>query len=193
MRSEARDEFLRLVNAAARELGGSSFQDGIDLARGGLAWLTELLDSVRTPELLAQKLDETDFGPQTEWLMRALAGFGPQLLRWVLSFLNQTAEDTLPNVPNRPPAVAASDQLKMLRFINELHFDYGVELQQAKSRAAKRFGCGVRTVERYWRERREILANGPKPHFSDLIEGLKASFEAEHRSGSNGTTPLPLT
>jgi hypothetical protein len=179
MRPEARDKFLKLADATAKELGGDSFQDGIALARKWLSKLTEMFDSIRTPEMLAQRLDETEIAPENEWLMFALAGFGPQLLRWIFASLNRNAEVTLPNFPNRRPAIATNTQIEMLRFINDLHFNHAVELQKAKSRAAQRFGCGVRTVERYWREREEILANGPKPQFADLIEGIKAAIAAD--------------
>jgi len=189
MRPEARDKFLKSADALAKELGGDSFQDGIVLARKLLKKLTEMFDSIQTPEMLAQRLDEMEIAPENEWLMLAIPGFSPQILRWILASLNRTAEKTLPQVPSRRPAVAANDQLKILRFINELHFDHGVELEKAKDRAARRFGCGVRTVERYWRERKEILANGPKPQFADLMEGIKADIEADNRSGPSRTTP----
>jgi len=179
MQPEAREKFLRLADATAKELGGESFQGGIDLTRRCLSMLTGMFDSMKTPEMLAQRLDELEISIENERLMIALVGFGPQLLRWLFANLNRTAETTLPNFPNRRPAIAANKQIEMLRFMNDLHFNHAVELQKAKSRAARHFGCKVRTVERYWHDREEILANGPKPQFADLIEGIKAAIEAD--------------
>lgn len=179
MRPEARDEFLRSADATAKQVGGESFHGGIVLIRSWLPKLTELLDSVRTPEMLAQLLDETEMSIDNERLMLALAGFGPQLVRWIFAKLSRNAEATLPNFSNRRPAIAASVQIEMLQFINDLHFNQGLGLQDVKGRAARRFGCKVRTVERYWRERKEILANGPKLQFADLIDGIKVAIEAD--------------
>ncbi len=179
MRPEARDKFLQLADVAAKAAGGTSLQDGIDLVRRILANLTAMFDAIRTPELLTLRLDETEVTPEQEWLLLAAVQFGPQLARFVLRRLHRNAEATLPDIPNRRPAVDAGTQVRLLSFVNDLHFNHGVELEAAKHRAAQRFRCGVRTVERYWRERKEILANGPKMQFFDLIEGLKKAAAEE--------------
>lgn len=161
-------------------------QDGIDLVRRLLAKLTAMFDAVRTPELLTQQLDEAEVTQEQEWLLLALVQFGPQLVRFIFRNLHRTAEATLPDIPNRRPAIDASAQVQLLSFVNDLNFNHGVELEAAKRRAALRFGCGVRTVERYWSGRTEILANGPKMQFFDLIEGLKKAAAEE------STNPAPL-
>ena len=177
VRPEARDKVLVLADATARAVGGASFQDGIDKTRKLLSKLTEMLDSIRTPEMLARTLDELDVAPENEWLIFGLFKFGPHLVRWIFSKLNEETAKTLPAVPSRQPAVPASSQLKMLQFINDLSFKHGVEIEIAKQRAARKFGCGLRTVQRYWSKRVEILASGPEPQFSDVIEGIKTAIE----------------
>jgi hypothetical protein len=102
---------------------------------------------------------------------------------------NQSASETLPTLPNRRPAVKGKAQVEILRFVNDLHFQHRVALEGAKRRAAQRFHCSVRTIERYWREREQILKNGPNLHFNDLIEELiiafTASLEADLAEKSN--------
>jgi hypothetical protein len=106
----------------------------------------------------------------------------PLLLRWILMQLNQSAQTSLPTVSNRRPAVSGKTQGDIVRFVNELNFQHDVMLEDAKRRAAKRFGCSVRTVERYWRERKKILENGPKLHFNDLLKELFTAiqFDLQH-------------
>jgi hypothetical protein len=182
MRPEARDRFLANAEATAKSLGGESFQDGIDLARRTLAMLIGLFDAIRTPELLANALDEWDPGPELESLIVQCMADAPLLLRWILMQLNQSAQASLPTVPNRRPAVSGKTQVEIVRFVNELNFQHDVMLEDAKRRAAKRFGCSVRTVERYWRERKKILENGPKLHFNDLLKELFTAiqFDLQH-------------
>lgn len=179
MRPEARDKLLANADSTARSLGGTSLQDGIEMARRTLAMLTALLDGVKTPELLAKGLDGLEVNPDMEGLMIQAAANGPLLLRWLAMKFNQSAEASLPRVPNRRPAVSGKTQVEILRFVNELNFLYDVHLGDAKQRAAQRFGCGVRTVERYWRQRKKILENGPQLHFHDLLNELITAIDAD--------------
>jgi hypothetical protein len=193
MRPEARDQFLANANAVAEGLGGSSFQEGIAMTRKALAYLTQLLDSVQTPELLAKGLDELQLSPELENLLVQGVAAAPLILRWFAKDFNDTAQVTLPTLPNRRPAVPAKNQVEILQFINDLSFQHGVPLEDAKRRAARRFGCGPRTVERYWRQRKEILEKGPKYQFNELVEALRVACiesiaaERAERSLGNGT------
>ena len=179
MRPEARDEFIANVNATAEALGGTTFQGGIDLVRQLLARLTERFDSIQTPELLAKGLDELNVSQEIESLMIQTAASGPLLLRWLYTQFNHSVSETLPTLSSRRPAVKGKTQVEILKFVNDLHFQHRVALEDAKRRAAQRFHCSVRTIERYWREREQILKNGPKLHFSELIEELTNTFKAD--------------
>jgi hypothetical protein len=162
MRPEMRDQFIANANAAAQSMGAESFQQGIDLARRNLAFLAELFDKIQTPELLMRSLDEFQISSELEVLLVQFVGAGPLLIRWLAKEFNESAQASLPALPNRRPPIAAKVQAEMLRFVNALHFEHNVALEAAKQQAALRYGCGIRTIERYWRDRKNILANGPK-------------------------------
>lgn len=194
MRPEARDMFLANVDATAKAVGGTSFQDGIELVRKGLAKVTEMFEAVRTAELLRKGLDELSVTPEQESLLIQVAANGPLLARWAIMKLQEAATD-LPRPPNRRPPVTGKIQIAILRYINELHFQRGVELQHAKLRAAQKHGCSVRTVERYWRERKKILEYGPKLDFhellNELITTIQADMSADVASAATGAEPPP--
>lgn len=179
MRPEARDMFLANANATVKALGGTTFQDGINLVRKALAKLTEIFDSVQTPELLAKGLDELSVTPEQESMLIQAGASGPMLVRWIMMKLQETTTEDLPKLPSRRPAVSGRTQLSILRYVNDLHFSHGVKLEDAKLRAAQKHGCSVRTVERYWREREKILEHGPKLSFDDLLNQLIAAVQAD--------------
>ncbi len=179
MRAEARERFLENAEATAKSLGGTSFQDGIDLARRTLGMLTGFFDAIQTPELLSKSLDDLDISPEMESLLIQAIASSPLLLRWTAMKLNESAKASLPTVPNRRPAVSGRTQVDIVRYVNELNFQHDVRREDAKRRAAQRFGCSVRMVERYWRERGRILKNGPQLHFHDLLKELKTAILAD--------------
>lgn len=188
MRPEARERFLLAADSSARALGGSSFQDGIAIVRRTLAKLTELFDGVRTPELVVQSLDSLELTPELEEVLIQIVENGPLLVRWIVMNLHRSAEDNLPNLPTRAPAVTGRDQVEVIKHVNKLNFEYDVPMEAAKKRAAQRFGCSVRTVERYWQKKVEILASGPKYHFNDLLKEIKAAIEADMAADMTAVT-----
>jgi hypothetical protein len=179
MRPEARDQFLANADATAKALGGTCLQEGINIVRSTLAALTKIADMIQTPELVAQSLDELNITPEREQLLIQLAEAGPLVVKWIIQKLHKSAEETLPTLPNRRPAVAGKTQVEILRFINQQHFRYETPLKFAKKRAAQRFDCSVRTVERYWGNRKRILQQGPNYHFADLLDAVKAAIQAD--------------
>lgn len=190
MRPESRDQFLANADAAARAMGGTSFQDGIDLAKRNLEFLTELLNKVATPEMLRKGLDELEISPELESTLIQFVGAGPLVVRWLYKQLDESAKKTLPVLPNRRPPVPAKSQVEMLRYVNKLHFQHEVPLETAKQQAAKRFGCSVRTIERYWRDRKQILENGPKYTFNELIETILSTIGADLAEEAKANGPV---
>lgn len=178
MRPEARERFLLAADSSARALGASSFQDAIATVRRLFVKLTEQSDMIQTPELASQVLDDLEIAPELEEILIQLMENGPLLARWGIMELYRMAGD-LPTLPSRQPAVSGRAQVEIVRFINKLNFEQNVPMQIAKKRAAQHFGCGVRTVERYWRERQRILANGPQYHFNDLLKEAKAIIDSD--------------
>jgi hypothetical protein len=179
MRPDVRDKFLALADDSARALGGNSFQEGVGQSYRLFSWLAALFDAIRTPEQLAEVLDRIELSKKEEWFLLAFARFGPHVLRFCFAKLGEAAARTLPALPSRRPAVSANGQVQMLQFINELNFKHDVELGTCMKRAAARYGCGVRTVERIWAEKKTILLSGPEPHFHDVLDGLKELTKSE--------------
>jgi hypothetical protein len=192
MRPEMRDQFIANANAAARSMGAESFQDGIDLVRRNLAFLAELFDRIQTPELLVKSLDEFEVIPELEVLLVQFVGAGPLVLRWLAKKFNESAQESLPALPNRRPPIEAKAQVEMLRFVNDLHFEHDVPLEDAMKQAALKYGCGVRTIERYWQDRKNILANGPKYGFDELIKAVVATVSAEMAEGAQAKASVPF-
>jgi len=192
MRPEMRDRFIANANAAALSMGAESFQVGIDLARRNLALLAEMFDKIQTPELLVKALDEFQTSPELEVLLVQFAGAGPFVLQWLAKKFNKSAQESLPALPNRRPPIKAKAQVEMLRFVNDLHFEHDVALEKAKEQAALRYSCGVRTIERYWRDRKNILANGPKYSFDELIKAVLATVAAEMAEEAQTKAVVPV-
>jgi hypothetical protein len=154
-------------------------QDGLNRTRKLLAFLTAIFDALQTPEQLAQGLDNLNVTPEIETLMIQLAGSGPLLLRWIITKFGEGAEKRLPKLPSGRQGVTAKTQLEILRYVDYLHYRQGTTKNVATMRAAQKFGCSVRTVQRYWDDRKRILKEGPKYHFNDLMNELVASLKAD--------------
>jgi hypothetical protein len=179
MRPESRDQFLASADVTAKALGGSCLQDGINIVRSTLAALTKIADMIQTPELVVKNLDELNITPEQERILIQFAAAGPLVVKWIIQKLHKSAEERLPTLPNRRPAVAAKTQIEILRFIDQQHFKYGIAKKYAKMRASQHFGCSKRTVERYWGDRKRIFEQGPKYHFEDLLDAVKAAMQAD--------------
>jgi hypothetical protein len=190
MRPEAKEQLLANLDESARALGGTSIQDGIVLARRILAKLVEIMDTVQSREQLVKALDDWNVLPELESLMIQGAADAPRILRWMAMNTNKAANASLPSLPKGRPAVPAQKQVEIVEFVKDLYVQHGVQLEDAKRRAAKRCRCSIRTVERCWRDRRRILKDGPKYHFYELLSRLitviMADFEAETAAQSQG-------
>jgi hypothetical protein len=177
MQPKTVDKFLDSADETARFLGGKSFEEGSDLAYRIFSRMAALFETIRTREDLARKLAKSELSKGEEWLLLAVVRFAPFLLKFGIRKLNEFAEKSLPSAPNRQPAVPATKQVIMLEFINKLHFENGISKEDAMQRAATRFGCAKRTVERYYANRVSILENGPEPTFHDVVDGLREVYE----------------
>jgi hypothetical protein len=58
----------------------------------------------------------------------------------------------------RPPALSSQKANEALDYVSKLNRQ-GCTLEVAKSRAAQRFGCSLRTIERLWIKRESIDAD----------------------------------
>jgi len=103
-----------------------------------------------------------------------IAGHLPQLLRWGLKKMADDAARTLPAMPaGRPASMTANQREEALDYICKL-LRQGVSLDIAKQRAADRYGCSLRTIERYWAARKEPEED--KPTLSELEAFLSENW-----------------
>jgi hypothetical protein len=83
----------------------------------------------------------------------------PQLLRFGLKILAKSAASTLPQLQTgRPKVIPAHKAGEVLDYVSLLHRK-GCQWEIAKQRAAQKFGCNIRTIERLWSKRESIKVN----------------------------------
>jgi len=179
MTPEERNRFLSLADQVAVKLGGESFEAGLQQVTPWVEKFYELLNKLRDHEQLISQLDQFELSPERMRLLFALVELGPEFLRYLASELEQIAAKTLPAPPERRPTVPAEIQYKMVKYVDWLYIGQGVPLGIAKMRTAEKFGWKLRTVNRYWKDRRQILESGPKMRLKDLIDGLKREFKLD--------------
>lgn len=92
----------------------------------------------------------------------------PQIMREVAAVVAEKAASTLPP-PNggRRPVFNAKDSQKVLDYISHLYRE-GYSMPNAKKRAAKRFGCSRRTVDRLCANCKSVPLEEP-PSIQELI------------------------
>ena len=95
----------------------------------------------------------------------------PMLLRMNVQAFAEELSKTMPHAPGgRPPALSPEAQKEICTFIGQLHAE-GVELREAKKRAARKWNVSVQTVQRTWSTR----AAGGKRRFDpkELMEFMR--------------------
>lgn len=159
-----REEFVVAVEQMAIRLGAKSYEKGLDQAIRLVSCLLQLMESIRTKEALRTALDslETPTKSEERKILFAIR-YMPQFIRITSGLAITKFLTALPAfAPGRPQRMTAEEGEKLLNFISGLHRQ-GVPLGIAKQRAAARFHCSVRTVERLWGERGETREDCATP------------------------------
>jgi hypothetical protein len=128
-----------------------------------LIWVLDGIEAIKTPEDLRSRLDSLPpMSKRDEAIALFISKSLPQLLRFGLKILAKSAASTLPQLQTgRPKVIPLQRAHDVLDYVSLLHRK-GCSWEIAKQRAAERFGCNIRTIERLWSKRESIeLDNAP--------------------------------
>jgi hypothetical protein len=183
VKPEQVDRLLSLADESAKRVGVITVDEALAKVRQFTIPILETLRRAETRDQLARELREFEVPEDLEELLLQVVRFMPELLRHWARELNERATKTLPAPQVGRSTVPAEIQLQMIRFIEHLYIEKKVALKEAKLRARNRFRWSIRTVNRYWSRRKEILESGPTMRFADVLAGLKAKWEADRKLG----------
>jgi hypothetical protein len=173
---EMREKMVVAFDQAVHMVGATGFEKGMEQARFlcGLAtnwaiFVNNFIQPIQTIEDLREALDlRMALSEEHQvYLLVALENL-PQILRMGITALAKTAASTLPPPPaGRKPALTAAQAHEALDYVSELNRK-GTSMPAAKLRAAQKFGCGLRTIERLWANRESIPVEEP-PTIQDIV------------------------
>ena len=101
------------------------------------------------------------------------------------TFTNKAAKSEMLPTPKGRPPISPELKYKICTFIIDSYGKRSVQINQAKQRAARRFGVSRHSVERIWRNREKIFASEDYMEkiaagFKDVLEGkITAEFLSE--------------
>ena len=133
--AELREKLIVEVEKCWKIAGAENYESGIQTFAKLLDFVRNTFEPMRTKEQFREFLDQL---PEPSWLERQFIVGGlrylPQVFRFGLKKLSQTAEETLPPLVGR-------------------QHTKGYTLEQAKKSAAKKCGVSEATVQRVWDDR----------------------------------------
>ncbi len=178
MRPSSRDNVLAAVDQLAKSAGETSFEAMMENCCTMLEKLAAFLSMMRTREKFTEALDSMEATPIEEKLLLASIKMTPMLIGFGLKKVAKNAAKEFPAPTGRKHGIGCEKYVEVIDFVSKLNRD-GVEVGDCIYRASRKFQMGVRSVERIWHHRAEILQNGPEPHFDDVVRKI-----SEHVSGN---------
>lgn len=150
------EEYVTAVEQTAMKCGARSYDEGLDQAIALLSRLQDFMESIRTKDALRSALASAEAPTKVEERMILFfIRHSPQFVRIVSGLAVSKFLAALPAfAPGRPEKIRAEDGEELLDLISALQRK-SVPLGAAKRRAAQRFGCSLRTVERLWKGRKD--------------------------------------
>lgn len=176
MEDKMRERMIVAFDQAVRIAGASSFEEGMGQARmltglviGWVHFVNNFIQPIQTVvdlrETLVSRMSLTE--SEETLLLLALENL-PQIVREGFTMVAEKAKSTLPPPHGgRRPAFTAEESQKVLDYVSHLN-RMGAEMPIAKDRAAQRFGCSRRTIDRMWTHRKSIPLEKP-PTIQELI------------------------
>jgi len=159
-----REKMVVAFDQAVRMAGAQGFEKGMEQARVVCGVVTNLvifannfIQPIQTTDELREALDSRMSLSEKEQalLLFALENL-PELLRLGISAIAKKAASTLPPPQaGRKPAFTAAQAQEALDYVSQLNRK-GTPMPAAKLRAAQKFGCSRRTIERLWANRESI-------------------------------------
>lgn len=182
MTGEQVERFFELAEKLAKEMGGFSFEQGLQITRNILGPILSMLQKAESRELFAQQM-ASDIPDEWEDLFVNFVRFMPAFLSYGASALKKSVQGNLPAPNTGRTAVPADKQVAMVKYVLFLYGEKKVSLKTAKERAAAKFGWSIRTVNRYWSQRNRILESGPEIRFSDVLAAIQQKWAIDRKSG----------
>ena len=170
MDEQMREKMVAAFEKTVHAVGSKDYETAMKQASAYLEFMhniieltSKFLQSSQTIEGLRKTLDSLVQLPENEEAM-LLSMFEnlPMILRIGLTAVGKKAASTLPPPSGgRKPAFTARQSQEALDYVSQLNRK-GTPMAAAKQRAAQKFQCGRRTIERLWANRESIpLENQP--------------------------------
>ena len=151
--AELREKLIVEVEKCWKIAGAENYESGIQTFAKLLDFVRNTFEPMRTKEQFREFLDQL---PEPSWLERQFIVGGlrylPQVFRFGLKKLSQTAEETLPPLPRGRIGIDLQQRAAIIGFVGRQHTK-GYTLEQAKKSAAKKCGVSEATVQRVWDDR----------------------------------------
>jgi len=163
------DQNVRMVGAPGFEIGMEQSRIVCGILMNFAIMVNNFIQPIQTIEDLREALDSRMSLSKKEqaYLLFALENM-PQLLRFGISAIAKKAASTLPQpTVGRKPALTAQQAQEALDYVSQLNRK-GTPMAAAKQRAAQKFACGRRTIERLWANRESIPVEEP-PTIQDIL------------------------
>jgi hypothetical protein len=183
---EIREKMVVAFDKLVRVAGASSFEEGMRQAEALTGLLSNwilfangFIRKIQTIEELRQTLDSQMSLPERDQilLLAALQSL-PQILRLGITAIAEKAVSTLPPPRGgRKRILTAPKAQEMLDFISKLN-RVGTQMKVAKKRAAERFGCSLRTVQRLWANRESVPSEAP-PTIQVLLSTILKEVQSD--------------
>ena len=179
MNEKLREKIVVAFEKSIQIAGAKDYQSGMEQARKLLGFFYEAVGSLKTPDDLRKMLDGCPpLSKYEEVIALMLAQNMHHVLRLGLKAAAKKATSDFP-AGGRPPALSHKEACEALNYVSKLNRE-GCPFEVARSRAAQRFGCSVRTIERLWsqRERFSDDAAEPKATLDEALHYLVSSQES---------------
>jgi len=183
MNPEQRDRFLHAFDETAKSLGDMTLDQALELASRLISKLHELFEKVKTRELFAYELEHSDVSPEMSEALISFAEQFPRFARFAAVKLAKVAARDFPSPGEGRPTLSAVAQVEIVKYVQQLYVEKKFRLRLAMQRAAMKFGCSLRSVQRCWSKRDQIIESGPEMRFADVLSAFKEKWEADRKSG----------
>lgn len=168
---------VAVVQAVESALAEAGLSDPYRHGERVFQWLErnrKMIEAIRSREALTALIRNVpEEAEQYLPLVVALIQMAPSILTGeVMRMVHQSAKDNPVSVsPGRPVVLADSAKDEICDSVSDL-YRKGVALTLAKERSAERFGVGMRSVERVWRQRNKLAERKPQT-IADLFEAFQ--------------------
>jgi hypothetical protein len=153
MNAELREQVIEFCEKAMQSAGASSYDVAAQMASAQLRALSALIRKIRTRQSLSEALDGMALSQENENLLRGVLDYLPALAREAIRIVAEKATSSLPPLPpGRRRKVSGARISELLDHVSKLNRQ-GTTLKVAKMRAAQKFQCSQRTVDRHWANR----------------------------------------